>query len=287
MRIAAQFNVPFVLLPNGMFDPWSMRQKAWKKNLMLFLGYKNVLNKALFFHTGNVDEKSGVEQLGLTAPIEIIPNGVYPREFEQLPAAGQFYAEHPELSGKPYILFLSRLHYKKGLDYLADSFAKLSVKHPDMHLVVAGPDDGAGEAFRQAIKTAGLSEKVLMVGPIFSVDRFKAIVDSVCFCLPSRQEGFSIAILEAMACGRPVVITDACHFPEVKIAHAGEVVPLDVQAVTDALDRVVSDRTRADQMGQNGRKMVMRDYTWPVISARLVEAYGAHIQLQHNLSAVP
>jgi glycosyltransferase involved in cell wall biosynthesis len=210
--------------------------------------------------------------------MEIIPNGIYPREFDPLPALGQFYAAYPALKEKPYILFLSRVHYKKGLDYLADAFAKVAPAHPDVQLVIAGPDEGAAEPFQQAIASFGLSDRVHILGPIYGQNRFTALVDCACFCLPSRQEGFSIAILEAMACGRPVVITDACHFPEVAKVGAGEVVPLDAGALAGAIGHILSDRPKAEQMGQTGRDLVMKDYTWPSIARQLVDAYQRHIK---------
>jgi glycosyltransferase involved in cell wall biosynthesis len=285
MGLAKKMNVPFVLLPNGMFDPWSLQQKRFKKNLVLASGYRRLLNHALFIHTGNVDEKTGVEQVGITAPIEIIPNGIYPAEFDPLPPKGKFYAAHPELKNRPYILFLSRLHFKKGLDYLADAFAKLAPMHPDVQLVVAGPDDGAEESFRQAIQAAGLVDRVHLVGPIFGADRFTALTDAVCFCLPSRQEGFSIAILEAMACARPVVITSACHFPEVATSGSGEVSPLNADALRDALHRILFDPAGAEAMGKNGRDLVMSHYTWPAIAAQLVATYQRHLSTATNLRA--
>jgi glycosyltransferase involved in cell wall biosynthesis len=279
MALAYKTGVPFVLLPNGMFDPWSMLQKRLKKQLVLASGYRRLLNHALFIHTGNQEEKDGVEQIGITAPMEIIPNGIYPKEFDPLPERGKFYAAHPELNSKPFILFLSRLHYKKGLDYLAPAFAAIAPKYPDISLVVAGPDEGAAEPFRQSIQSAGLTNRVHMVGPIFGPDRFTALVDSACFCLPSRQEGFSIAILEAMACARPVVITTSCHFPEVATAGAGEVIPLETSALIAALDRILSDPLRAEQMGRSGRNLVLTQYTWPTIAAQLVDAYERHLHL--------
>jgi glycosyltransferase involved in cell wall biosynthesis len=273
MSLAYKLKIPFVLLPNGMFDPWSMSQKRWKKQLVLASGYRKLLNHALFIHTGNLDEKAGVQQVGITAPIVIIPNGIYPDEFDPLPAPGQFYKAHPELKNRPFILFLSRLHYKKGLDYLADAFAKLAPLHADLQLVVAGPDDGAGATFRQAIELKSLTDRVHLVGPIFGPDRFTALTDAACFCLPSRQEGFSIAILEAMACAKPVVITSACHFPEVAEHGAGEVVPLESQAIAEALHRLISNPAASESMGQNGRNLVLSNYTWPAISAQLVSSY--------------
>jgi glycosyltransferase involved in cell wall biosynthesis len=277
VAVARRKSVPLVVLPNGMLDYWSLQQKWWKKRLVLAAGYRKRLNGAAFFHAGNVDEVDGIRAAGITAPVEIIPNGIYPQEFEPLPAAGRFYAAHPELDGKPFILFLSRLHYKKGLDYLAAAFAQIAGRHPDVRLVVAGPDDGAAEAFGAAIKTAGLESRVHVVGPVYSAARFDALVDAACFCLPSRQEGFSIAILEALACATPVVISKACHFPEVAAAGAGEAVDLTAEAVAAGLDRVLSDPEAKQRMGAAGRRMVLEQYAWPAISKRVVDAYQTRI----------
>ncbi|MRB31396.1 glycosyltransferase, partial [Bacillus thuringiensis] len=92
------------------------------------------------------------------------------------------------------------------------------------------------------------------------------------FCLPSRQEGFSVAITEALACGVPVAITDACHFPEVGEAGAGIVSPLDPMAVAAALERILEDPDRAARMGAAGAKLVRDNYTWPRIAAQTIAA---------------
>jgi glycosyltransferase involved in cell wall biosynthesis len=276
MTAAAARAKPFVLLANGMFDPWSMQQKWLKKRLALAMGMRRAIDRCAFIHVGNTAERDGVLALGLAAPIRIIPNGVFPQEFDPLPAAGQFLAAHPELGGRPYLLFLSRLHHKKGLDYLAGAFAAVAAEHPQLQLVVAGPDDGARAQFIAAVTAAGLTERVHVVGPLYGRERFDALVDAACFCLPSRQEGFSVAILEALACRTPVVISQACHFPEVAERGAGMVVPLEIPAIAMALRQIVAGGTALRrQMGDAGRAMVMTDYTWPTIARRMVEAYAA------------
>jgi glycosyltransferase involved in cell wall biosynthesis len=203
----------------------------------------------------------------------IIPNGVFLEELEPLPTAGEFRSRFPELGDAPYVLFLSRLHFKKGLDYLSDSFAAVAKVHPQVKLVVVGPEDGAGEDFRQRIRSAGLENRVLMPGPLYGVDKLRALVDAAVFCLPSRQEGFSVAILEALACRSPVVISDECHFPEVQTEGAGYSTPLTNQAVTEALLKVLADPQQAKSMGDRGRAMVESRYTWQAVAKQSLELY--------------
>src|SRR5690606_27821051 len=111
--------------------------------------------------------------------------------------------------------------------------------------------------FRRRVAAAGLSDRVHPVGPIYGAAKYEALVDAACFCLPSRQEGFSIAILEALASRLPVIISDQCHFPEVAESGAGVVCPLEATAVANALLRVLRltpEERRA--MGDAGRRLV-------------------------------
>lgn len=269
---------PYVVMPHGMLDAWSLRQsrlKWLKKKLALTLIYKGMLNRAAFLHTLNRDERDLLTPLKLRSRAEIFPNGIFLDEFANLPALDAFRTARPELGADPYILFLSRLHFKKGLDYLADAFSHVLKQHPTARLVVAGPDDGALTPFNDQCRTLGISDRVHAVGPLYGPDKFAALRGSACFCLPSRQEGFSMAITEAMACGVPVVISKACHFPEVAEAHAGHVVDLVPTEIASQLSAVLSltPESRAD-MGRRGRQLVETQYTWPVIARNVLNAYG-------------
>lgn len=270
---AHRLGKPYILTPHGMLDPWSLRQRWLKKKIAMLLVFRRVLKRAARLHLLNDDEVELLKPLRLNTPLVVIPNGVFLEEIEPLPAAGSFRAKHPELGDDRFVLFLSRLHYKKGLDHLASAFAIVAKSQPRLRLVVAGPDDGAKADFESRIAAAGLSGRTLVVGPLWGRDKFAAMVDCACFCLPSRQEGFSMAITEAMACGSPVVISKACHFPEVGEVGAGEVVDLSDDHVGAALQRVLADDAVARRMGQAGRKLVRSRYTWPVIADRAIATY--------------
>lgn len=266
--------IPYVVCPHGMLDVWSMRQKRWKKRFALALGFRRMLDHAAFIHALNGDEVALMRPLALRAPARIIPNGIFAEEFADLPAAGTFRRDHRPPDGRPFILFLSRLHTKKGLDILAAAFRLLAARRQDVDLVVAGPDEGAGQAFADTIADAGLSDRVHVVGPLYGRDKLAAMVDAAVFCLPSRQEGFSIAITEALAAGLPVVISEACHFPEVGESGAGHVTPLEPAAIAAALEAVLGNPDAARAMGACGRALVMGRFTWPKIAEQAVAAYG-------------
>ncbi|HEY4188093.1 MAG TPA: glycosyltransferase [Polyangia bacterium] len=272
-RVSQKLGVPYCFRPAGMLDPWSLAQKRWKKQLALWFGYRAALDAASFIHVLNEDEQKLMAPLALRAEAVVIPNGVFLEEVEPLPSLGSFRSTHPELGAAPFILFLSRLHHKKGLDILARAFALLAGRHAEVKLVVAGPDEGARQDFVGRIAASGLTGRTQLVGPLYGQDKFAAMVDASCFCLPSRQEGFSVAITEAMACGLPVVISEACHFPEVSAAGAGLVTTLDAEAVANALARLFDEPAGAARMGAAGALLVRQRYTWGAIAEQTLAIY--------------
>lgn len=272
-RAARASGKPYAVTLHGMLDPWTLTQSTLKKKLALALGVKKMLDRADFLHLGNSDEEQLIKPIGITAVGEIIPNGVFLEEFEKLPAPGTYYAKHPELRGQPFILFLSRLHYKKGLDYLADAFAIIARRRPEMRLVVAGADDGYKSTFEQMIAQHGLTDRTHLVGPQYGDEKLAAFVDAACFCLPSRQEGFSIAITESLACGTPTVVTRDCHYPEVEQVNAGLCTALNAEAVADGVLRVLAmDR---GTLAANGRNLIRTRFNWPAVARRTLECYEA------------
>ncbi|WP_353476563.1 glycosyltransferase (plasmid) [Salipiger sp. H15] len=277
-RLANRANVAHCITLHGMLDPWSLSQKRLKKVIALRLGFRRMLNRTDFIHTLNDDERSLIAPLGLTADTCTIPNGISLAEVDGLAIRGGFRARFPALGDAPYILFLSRLHPKKGLDILAQAFALLLARRGDVHLVVAGPDAGAEAELRAAIDRTGIGASTHITGPLYGAAKFEALADAACFCLPSRQEGFSIAITEALASATPVVISDQCHFPEVAAIGAGHVVPLSPDAVCDGLDELLSDPERAAEMGRNGRRLVEERLTWDSIARQTLRAYGSYLR---------
>lgn len=272
-KLAKAARIPYCVCPAGMLDHWSLQQKSWKKKLALRFCYRRMLNDAAFLHVLNIDEVAAIEPLNFRSAKLVIPNGVFTEEFDPLPESGLFKQKMSLSPDRRYILFLSRLHIKKGTDILAMAFAAISEMYPDVDLVVAGPDGGAEDDFMHLVEKFDIHHRVHLVGPIYGEMKIEAMVDADCFCLPSRQEGFSMAITEALACGTPVVITDQCHFPEVSAANAGLIVSVDPVEVAKALAVILSDAVRAQSMGLNGRRLVLEQFTWPAIADATVRGY--------------
>ncbi len=272
---ARKARTPYTVVLHGMLDPWTLSQSRLKKRIALAFFARRYLDHAAFLHLGNDDERRLIHPLGLKAQGELIPNGVFLEEYANLPAPGSFYAKHPELQGRPYILFLSRLHLKKGLDYLADAFAVVAKDRPEVVLVVAGPDGGYKATFEQMIARHGLTDRTFLVGGLYADEKLAAFRDAAAFCLPSRQEGFSIAITESLACGTPTVVSQDCHYPEVAQVGAGEVVALEPRAIGSALLRVLDPKNR-DAFARAGQKLVRERFNWPKAAEIAFAAYRRH-----------
>jgi len=272
---AHRFNIPYVVRPCGVLDPWSLRQQRLKKKLALALTHRKMLNQAALIHTLNSEEHQLIEPLGLQAPRTIIPNGVFLDEVDDTPSDHKLFERFPDLRTHPYILFLGRLHYKKGLDILAEAFARIAPRHPEVHLLVAGPDGGAQEGFLRMIHRHQLEPRVHLAGPLVGSAKFTAYRGATCFCLPSRQEGFSLSITEALALRVPVAISQDCHFPQVQQVGAGRIFPLQAADAAQALHEILEASPHAQRrMGDAGRAYVEAHLTWERVAAQTIEAYA-------------
>lgn len=270
---AREAGKPYVVAPHGMLDPWALSEKNFKKRVALKLGYGAMVHGASLMHALSRYEADCIAKFGYRGPIEVIPNGVFLDEIDPLPAKGSYLRENPALTGRRFICFLSRLHPVKGLDLLAAAFGLIAAKHPDVHLVVIGPDFGAKESFEAQVASLKLTDRVHLPGPMWGRERFKPIVDCACYCLPSEHEAFSVAICEAMACGAPVVITTNCNLPEAAENNAGVVINRTVPELAAALDRILSSPTDAAIMGKNARALVEERFTWQQVAAAAYDAY--------------
>ena len=271
---ARKQKTPYVVMPHGMLDTWSLEQRALKKKLAMALVYRSFLNGASSIHALNRHEAETIGAQRFTAPRDVIPNGIFLDEVLLKTGEDAFRRSLPELGEHPYFLFLSRLHFKKGLDILAEAWERLSPTHPTLRLVVAGPsEDNSREDFERRLGASGLTGTVFLTGPIYGTRKTAAFRESLAFVLPSRQEGFSIAITESLGLGTPVVITHSCNFPEVAAAGAGLVTDLDAGRFAEAMARVADDGAGRSRMAENAAALVRDNYTWPRIAEQTFDLY--------------
>jgi glycosyltransferase involved in cell wall biosynthesis len=261
-----------------MLDPWCLRQRRLKKSIAMAMGFRKILNGAAALHATTPIEAKSYAGIALKPPVEIVPLGLMENDLRMRVEPGRFLASQPRLRGQPYLLFLSRLHQKKGLDYLIDAFVMSAGDEPTLQLVIAGPDDGEKTSLLERIAAAGLQQRVHVIGPIWGIDKFAAMSESLAFVLVSRQENFGMVVAEAMWAGVPVIISDQVQLHEdVTRAGAGIVVPLDVASIAQAMRRMRDAPALRQQMGRAGHDWVDQNLRWPRIIERLEACYARAI----------
>ena len=269
LRESFEHSCPYVLTPHGMLGRWSLAQKPLRKRIALAVSWRRLIRQALFVQALTQAEARDFATLSINCPVEVIPNGFFLEEMGELPAPGSFHADHPELCGQRFILFLGRLHYVKRVDWLVRAFAKLVATDVDVRLVLAGPDCGTQPRIEREVKALGLANRVHFVGPLYGTQKYAAMADARCFCQPSVYETFSMSILEAMACGLPPVITRGCNFDEVGTSGSGVVVDTEDE-LADALRKFCLDADARNSAGAKARGLVVAKYTWPVVARQML-----------------
>ena len=271
---ARRHGVPYVVQPHGSMDPYIWKRHRARKAIFEWWFQNRVLEQAAAIHYTTADEWR------LAAPVSrnprgfIAPNGVDTDEFAHLPEKGSFRKKHPEIGDRPIILFLGRLNFKKGLDLLAPAFGEVLAAGHDAHLVIAGPDDNMAEKMRGWLSDANALERATFTGMIVGEERLGALADATMFVLPSYSENFGIAVTEAMACGLPVVISDAVNiWPDIAAADAGLVSPCDVTATARNMMEILDNPGRAATIAENGMRLVRDKYSWDGVMPPLEEAY--------------
>jgi len=273
-RLARQAGVPYLIAAHGMAEPWALRHKYWKKRLYLAMVEAKNLRQASCLHALSRPEIGHLRTIAPWTPVCFVPNGVDLAFADDLPARSVLEEERPELIGKFVLLFYARLHVKKGLDLLAEAMRRIADDRPDLHLLLAGNDDGAWTPFRDRMDQLGLGARLTYLGHVAGERARQVWAAADAFVLPSFSEGFSMAVLEALACRVPSLVTTACHFPELAEADGAVVVTPDADGVTrglrDLLDRSPDQRAA---LAHNGRRLVEDHYTWDRQADKLAAVY--------------
>jgi glycosyltransferase involved in cell wall biosynthesis len=278
-RCSRKLGKPYVLTPHGMLTPWSLAQSRWKKKLYLAWRLRTNLRHAASLHFTSPNECQQVAPLNLGPPSIVEPNGLDLEDFDPLPPPGSFRAQYPALADKPIVIFLSRLHHKKGLDLLIPAFARL--KQRDAMLVIAGPDSGGYQlVVEKLIERLGLKDRAILTGMLQGPQKVAALADADLFVLPSAHENFGIVVIEAMAAGIPPIISDGVSIHgEITDAQAGAVMSINcdpeqsINQLTTAMDRWLADPDLRRQTGKRARTYVVERFGWDPLARRWMEHY--------------
>jgi glycosyltransferase involved in cell wall biosynthesis len=272
-RAAFEHRKPLFYHQRGVFDPERIKFRALKKTLYLRFIEIPILRKATTLIALTAAEVASYRRLGVETPCRIIPNGIDVPDATTLSTTDDL--ERMGIQDRDTVLlFMSRVHPIKGADKLLTAFLTLAGAHPEAVLVVAGPDEfGLETQFREQVARAGVRARVVFPGMVQGELKQRLLARADLFCLPSDAEGFSMAILEALAASTAVLISPGCHFDEVVDAGAGRVVAATADALALALRSLLADRQELRVMGERGRDLVRARYSWETIADEFVATY--------------
>lgn len=201
MRVLAdKYKIPFILTPRGTLEPWSLQQSKWKKKIARWLYQDYDLKRCACIYATAEMEAQHIRELGFKNPICIIPNGI---ETDGYPC------RKDESLIKKQVLFLSRVHPKKGIEVLIDAFSRVHPDFPNWNVVVVGNgEDSYRQALKNRVAELGLNNYVEILSPVFGEAKVRLYQESTVFCLPSYSENFGMVIAEAMSCGVPAITTN-------------------------------------------------------------------------------
>ncbi|HEU4712718.1 MAG TPA: glycosyltransferase [Pyrinomonadaceae bacterium] len=257
-RACRKANVPYLVRPLGTLDPWSMKQKPLRKRLFWSLEGKTMLGGAAAVHYTSQAEKMATEGgLGVNHG-KVIPLGI---DRCASPA-------NTARSSDRYVLVLSRLHPKKGLEVLIDAFASLELDR--WRLVIAG--DGPAD-YVATLKRRATCDRISFVGWVEGETKHALLNGASLLALPSYQENFGLCVMEALARSVPVVISPHVNLAdEIAAADAGWIAPVEVQPLAATLASALSNEAELAKRGRAG-KQLSEKYSWERVATDLVTLY--------------
>jgi glycosyltransferase involved in cell wall biosynthesis len=241
--IAARGRVPYAVFTHGMLDPWFKRQypaKHLKKYVYWPAQYWVLRNACAVLFTSALERDLAPQSFwpnhwnGVVVPYG---TGEPPADIDAQTAA--WHSRVPALRGRHYMLFLSRIHEKKGCDLLIEAFAKVVRKYPDVDLVIAGPDQvGLQAKLQRQAEGLGMANRIHWPGLLTGDPKWGALRNCDAFILPSHQENFGVVVAESLACGRPVLISNQVNiWPEIEEERVGLIAPDTLAGTEDLLSR--------------------------------------------------
>lgn len=240
-------DLPYVVFPHGMLDPWFRETYPLKhaaKQILWSLAQGKVLRDAkrvLFTSAEEQSQANGVF-FGHEYASQVVKYGSKDLGVGAPEDRYAFSKRFPLLRDRRYLLFLSRIHPKKGIDLLIRAFARKAKLLADCDLVVAGPDEvGLKKDLRALAESLGMSNRIVWVGMLQGQEKVDAFRGAAAFVLPSHQENFGIVVAEAMSCGTPVLTTSKVNIWREIVACGGGMVELDnLDGIERLLERFAS-----------------------------------------------
>lgn len=277
-HLCRQRRVPYVIRPHGALTRYQRSHHRVRKAIYTTLFERRNLREARGIHYTTAREAREAREAGVLAPAYVIPHGVeVPARLARRPPSGH-------LAGKRLVTFLGRITQKKRVDVAISAFAEVARVVPDAHLIVAGSDEGLGPGLRDLSRHLGVAERVTFTGQLGPREKADLLASSSVFILPSEDENFALALVEALAAGVPAVVAPGVHLHEEIEARGAGFSAIDVAATAAALSRILGSEDCAAAMSENAVAFARDRFSWPVVAKQLERMYTHVIATEEGLN---
>lgn len=267
-RLAQGLGYSVVLTPHGMLEPWIIRRHYLTRKLpALWLYQKAAIQKANIIHATADSEQENLMRLGYNQNIKVVKLGI---------DVGSIKIRESWAKTRQ-ILFLSRIHVKKGIDYLIEATYALRNELRGYRIMIAGEGDAEYIAsLKRQISTYGINDIIEFTGGVYGETKWELYRTSDFFVLPTHSENFGLAIAESLASGTPVITTVGTPWKELSTSNAGACIEIGAQHLVETLRKFIriSDSER-EEMGRNGRSLIENKYSDTKMANEMMALYNS------------
>lgn len=267
-QMAQKRNIKVVLTPHGMLEPWLIKRHYWTRKLPALLLYqKAAIQNADCLQATAESEKENLLKLGYNSNIKIVKLGI---DAESIIMKTSW-------KKNKQLLFLSRVHVKKGINYLIEAADILRDDLQGYKILVAGEGDADYVAYlKQQIMDKGLQDIIQLIGGVYGNKKWELFQTSDFFVLPTHSENFGLAIAESLASGTPVITTVGTPWNDLNSSNAGAWIEIGTQPLVETLRRFLSlSDGELETMGKNGRKLIETKYSAKVMAEEMMKVYDS------------
>ncbi len=260
----ARSDCRLVVAPRGTLSEWALNHHALRKKIFWRLLQEQTLRRADAFHATSEEEYLDLRRLGFRQPVCVIPNGI------DVPPL-----DRPLPKERRQLLYLGRIHKKKGIDLLLRAWAAVEPRFPDWTLVVAGPDDGGYLPEYRTLAERLRLARVDFPGPVYGEKKLAAYRRASLYVLPTHSENFGMTVAEALAAGTPAIVTKGAPWSGLVEQGAGWWIDIGVDPLVAALEEALAlPEERLQEMGRNGREWMLRELSRQAIAGRMAAVYA-------------
>ena len=252
-----------VISPRGTLAEWALRNNAARKKIFWRLLQARTLHTAACFHATAESEYEDIRRLGFRQPICIIPNGI-----DLPPLADKLVA------GRRILLFIGRIHQKKGVDLLLKAWQSVEDRFPEWDLHVAGPGESSYSTKMDVLAQQLHVKRVVFRGPLYGTEKWRAYGAASLFVLPTHSENFGMTVAESLAAATPAIVTKGAPWDNLEKQGAGWWIDVGVDPLVACLEQTLAlPAMRLAEMGRAGRAWMEREYSWDRIGTQLSMSY--------------